>query len=109
MFLWITINSLEYIIGKGGYSEVYKGNLDDGGLVAIKKLTRGSPEEMTADYLSELGILVHVSHPNIASVIGYGVEGGMFLVLPLSPHGSLATLLNGQYVILLLPRNCVAT
>nr|GLL43756.1 receptor-like cytosolic serine/threonine-protein kinase RBK2 isoform X1 [Ipomoea trifida]GMD76662.1 receptor-like cytosolic serine/threonine-protein kinase RBK2 [Ipomoea batatas] len=86
----------EYIIGKGGYSEVYKGNLDDGGLVAIKKLTRGSPEEMTADYLSELGILVHVSHPNIASVIGYGVEGGMFLVLPLSPHGSLATLLNGE-------------
>ncbi|KAL3505814.1 hypothetical protein ACH5RR_031196 [Cinchona calisaya] len=88
--------SHENLIGEGGYSEVYKGHLQDGKLVAIKRLTRGSPEEMTADYLSELGILVHVNHPNISSVIGYGVEGGMHLVLPLSPHGSLASLLNGE-------------
>ncbi|KAL3508016.1 hypothetical protein ACH5RR_033398 [Cinchona calisaya] len=88
--------SHDNLIGEGGYSEVYKGHLQDGKLVAIKRLTRGSPEEMTADYLSELGILVHVNHPNIASVIGYGVEGGMHLVLPLSPHGSLASLLNGE-------------
>ncbi|CAH9061878.1 unnamed protein product [Cuscuta epithymum] len=86
--------SPENLIGEGGYSEVYKGHLDDERLVAVKRLIRGSPEEMTADYLSELGILVHVKHPNIASVIGYGVEGGMHLVLPLSPNGSLATLLN---------------
>ncbi|XP_027116133.1 receptor-like cytosolic serine/threonine-protein kinase RBK2 [Coffea arabica] len=88
--------SHDNLIGEGGYSEVYKGHLQDGKLVAIKRLTRGSPEEMTADYLSELGILVHVNHPNIASVIGYGVEGGMHLILPLSPHGSLASLLNGE-------------
>ncbi|RAL38488.1 hypothetical protein DM860_002466 [Cuscuta australis] len=86
----------EYLIGKGGYSEVYKGNLEDGRLVAVKRLMKGNPEEMTSDYLSELGILVHVNHPNIANVIGYGVEGGMYLVLPLSPHGSLANLLDGS-------------
>ncbi|KAK3011357.1 hypothetical protein RJ639_012066, partial [Escallonia herrerae] len=39
---------------------------------------------------------VHVNHPNISNVIGYGVEGGMHLVLPLSPHGSLASLLTGE-------------
>ncbi|GMP76831.1 hypothetical protein CsSME_00033343 [Camellia sinensis var. sinensis] len=87
--------SHENLIGEGGYSEVYKGHLADGQLVAIKRLTRGSPEEMTADFLSELGILVHANHPNIANVIGYGVEGGMHLVLHLSPHGSLASLLTG--------------
>ncbi|GFZ21864.1 protein kinase superfamily protein [Actinidia rufa] len=87
--------SHENLIGEGGYSEVYKGHLHDGHLVAIKRLTRGTPEEMTADFLSELGILVHVNHPNIANVIGYGVEGGMHLVLHLSPHGSLASLLTG--------------
>lgn len=85
----------ENLIGEGGYSEVYKGHLENGQLVAIKRLTRGTPEEMTADFLSELGILVHVNHPNIANVIGYGVEGGMHLVLHLSPHGSLASLLTG--------------
>ncbi|XVE82004.1 hypothetical protein DITRI_Ditri15bG0112300 [Diplodiscus trichospermus] len=87
--------SRENLIGEGGYAEVYKGQLKSGKLVAIKRLTRGSPEEMTIDFLSELGIIVHVDHPNIAKLIGYGVEGGMHLVLQLSPHGSLASLLYG--------------
>ncbi|KAM6545297.1 hypothetical protein CsatB_026033 [Cannabis sativa] len=83
------------LIGEGGYAEVYKGELEDGELVAVKRLTRGSQEEMTADFLSELGIIVHVDHPNIAKLIGYGVEGGMHLVLDLSPHGSLSSILYG--------------
>lgn len=91
------------MIGEGGYSEVYKGVLEDGKIVAIKRLTRGSPEEMTSDFLSELGILVHVNHPNIANVIGYGVEEGMYLVLPLSPHGSLSSLLSGYFPNLITP------
>ncbi|KAG6758902.1 hypothetical protein POTOM_035365 [Populus tomentosa] len=85
----------ENLIGEGGYAEVYKGKLEDGQFVAIKRLTRGSPEDMTVDFLSELGIIVHVDHPNIAKVIGYGVEGGMHLVLELSANGSLASLLYG--------------
>ncbi|XP_050375072.1 receptor-like cytosolic serine/threonine-protein kinase RBK2 isoform X1 [Argentina anserina] len=86
---------IENLIGEGGYAEVYKGILEDGQIVAIKRLIRGNPEEMTADFLSELGVIVHVDHPNIAKVIGYGVEGGMHLVLDLSPHGSLASILYG--------------
>ncbi|KAL0672723.1 hypothetical protein Bca4012_000703 [Brassica carinata] len=72
--------SRENLIGEGGYAEVYKGQMADGQIVAIKKLTRGSAEEMTMDYLSELGIIVHVDHPNIAKLIGYCVEGGMHLI-----------------------------
>ncbi|RHN72360.1 putative protein kinase RLK-Pelle-RLCK-VI family [Medicago truncatula] len=87
--------SQDNLIGEGGYAEVYLGKLEDGNFVAIKRLTRGCQEEMTADFLSELGIIVHVDHPNIARLIGYGVEGGMFLVLQLSPHGSLSSLLYG--------------
>lgn len=88
----------ENLIGEGGYAEVYKGTLEDGQFVAIKRLIRGNPEEMTADFLSELGVIVHVDHPNIAKVIGYGVEGGMHLVLDLSPHGSLSSILYGWYI-----------
>ncbi|XP_062086421.1 receptor-like cytosolic serine/threonine-protein kinase RBK2 isoform X2 [Humulus lupulus] len=86
----------ENLIGKGGYAEVYKGCLRNGQLVAIKKLTRGKPEDATADFLSEIGIMAHVNHPNTAKLIGYGVEGGMHLVLELSPHGSLASMLYGS-------------
>jgi serine/threonine protein kinase len=76
------------LIGEGSYAEVYKGQLEDGQPVAIKRLTKGSPEEMNVDFLSELGIIVHVDRPNIAKVIGYGIEGGMHLVLESSANGA---------------------
>ncbi|KAL2535600.1 Protein kinase family protein [Forsythia ovata] len=85
-----------YLIGKGGYAEVYRGCLEGGQLVAIKRLTRGPLEERIGDFLSELGIMAHVNHPNTAKLIGYGVEGGMYLVLELSPLGSLASLLHNS-------------
>ena len=56
---------------------------------------------MTAEYLYELGILVHVNHLRNTNVIGYGVEVGMHLILPLSTHGSLDSLLNGLFLSLL--------
>ncbi|TYG45054.1 hypothetical protein ES288_D11G144700v1 [Gossypium darwinii] len=54
--------------GEGGYAE---GKLKTGNLVAIKRLNRGPSEEITIDFLSELRIVVHVDHPNIAKLIGY--------------------------------------
>ncbi|KAK8509893.1 hypothetical protein V6N13_093732 [Hibiscus sabdariffa] len=88
--------SRENLVGKGGYAEVYKGRLPNGQLVAIKRLTKGTPDEIIGDFLSELGIMAHVNHPNTAKLIGYGIEGGMHLVLELSPNGSLASLLYGS-------------
>ncbi|KAL4588184.1 hypothetical protein LXL04_001066 [Taraxacum kok-saghyz] len=86
--------SKENMIGKGGYAEVYKGVLKNGQLVAVKQLTRGPIDERTASFLSELGVMAHVNHPNTAKLIGYGVEGGLHLVLELSPNGSLASWLH---------------
>ncbi|KAL2320905.1 hypothetical protein Fmac_029874 [Flemingia macrophylla] len=86
----------ENFIGKGGYAEVYKGCLPNGQLVAIKRLTRGTENESTGDFLSEFGIMAHVNHPNTAKLVGYGVEGGMYLVLELSEKGCLASVLNGS-------------
>ncbi|KAB2056892.1 hypothetical protein ERO13_A11G125900v2 [Gossypium hirsutum] len=57
--------------GEGRYAEVYKGKLKTGNPVAIKRLNHGPLEEMTIDFLSELRIVVHVDHPNIAKLIGY--------------------------------------
>ncbi|KAL4376103.1 hypothetical protein GQ457_02G003060 [Hibiscus cannabinus] len=91
--------SRENLVGKGGYAEVYKGRLPNGQLVAIKRLTKGTPDEIIGDFLSELGIMAHVNHPNTAKLIGYGIEGGMHLVLELSPNGSLASLLYGKFMI----------
>ncbi|TKY72057.1 Receptor cytosolic serine/threonine-protein kinase RBK2 [Spatholobus suberectus] len=43
--------SQDNLIGEGGYAEVYLGKLEDGNFVAIKRLTRGSQEEMTCRFL----------------------------------------------------------
>ncbi|CAN1285155.1 Receptor-like cytosolic serine/threonine-protein kinase RBK2, partial [Linum perenne] len=68
------------IIGRGGFAEVFKGHLPDGKLIAIKRLTRGTNEEKTTGFLSEIGILAHVDHPNTAKLLGCGIEGGMHLI-----------------------------
>ncbi|CAL1381980.1 unnamed protein product [Linum trigynum] len=90
--------SKDNLIGKGGFAEVYKGRLADGNLVAIKRLTKGTNEEKTTGFLSEIGILAHVDHPNTAKLLGCGVEGGMHLVFELSLLGSLRTVLHESEV-----------
>ena len=85
----------ENIIGRGGYAEVYQGILPEGKLIAVKRLIKGTPDEQTAEFLSELGIIAHVDHPNTAKFIGCCIDGGMHLVFWLSPLGSLGSLLHG--------------
>ncbi|CAN8269891.1 unnamed protein product [Cochlearia groenlandica] len=87
----------ENIIGRGGYAEVYQGILPEGKLIAVKRLTKGTPEEQTSEFLSELGIIAHIDHRNTAKFIGFCVDSGMHLVFRLSPHGSLGSLLHGPY------------
>ncbi|KAH1259367.1 Receptor-like cytosolic serine/threonine-protein kinase RBK2 [Glycine max] len=89
----------ENMIGRGGFADVYKGSLQDGQLIAVKRLNKGTPENRTSSFLSELGILAHVDHPNTAKLIGCGVEGGMHLVFELSPLGNLGSLLHGVHLV----------
>ncbi|KAL8548477.1 hypothetical protein ACS0TY_007688 [Phlomoides rotata] len=88
---WKNFSFSELQTATGNFSQ---GRLRGGQLVAIKRLTKGAMEERIGDFLTELGIMGHVNHPNTAKMIGYGVEGGMYLVLELSPLGSLASMLH---------------
>ncbi|KAL3630138.1 hypothetical protein CASFOL_023122 [Castilleja foliolosa] len=88
----------EKLIGKGGHAEVYKGCLSDGEIVAVKKITKQNKndEDKVGDFLSELGILAHIDHPNTAKLIGFSSDKGLHLVLQFSHHGSLSTVLHGS-------------
>ncbi|GMI67226.1 ROP binding protein kinases 1 [Hibiscus trionum] len=90
--------NLENLLGKGGHAEVYKGHLSDGQIVAVKKIVSIDKEEddQAGDFLTELGIIAHINHPNAAHLIGFCVEGGLHLVLEFSPYGNLTTMLFGS-------------
>ncbi|XP_051126655.1 receptor-like cytosolic serine/threonine-protein kinase RBK1 [Andrographis paniculata] len=90
--------SPDKLLGKGGHAEVYKGSLSDGQVVAVKKIIKEQKnnEDKIRDFLTELGILAHIDHPNAAKLIGFGCDRGLFLVLQFSPHGSLGTALHGS-------------
>ncbi|KAI3462141.1 hypothetical protein Pfo_018804 [Paulownia fortunei] len=90
--------SSDKLIGKGGHAEVYKGFLLDGQVVAVKKITKEqkNDEDRVGDFLSELGIIAHIDHPNTAKLVGFSADSGLHLVLQFAPHGSLATVLHGS-------------
>nr|CAB3490447.1 unnamed protein product [Digitaria exilis] len=87
--------SKENVIGRGGFAKVYRGKLAGGELVAVKKLTVEHGGDRVEGFLSELGHVVNVSHPNIARLVGVGVDGGEHLVFPFSRLGCLSGMLHG--------------
>ncbi|KAH7315237.1 hypothetical protein KP509_21G041200 [Ceratopteris richardii] len=87
------------IVGKGGFAKVYKGILPGGDVIAIKELYQSNTAEMKEkEFLIEIGIMAHVRHPNITPLIGFCLEGGLYLVYNFYLNGSLAENLHGTRV-----------
>lgn len=81
-------------IGRGGYSQVYRGSFPDGQLVAVKILNSSSKTEQ--EVLSEVEILTLLKHSHIITLIGYCVEGlNRLLVYNFVSRGNLEENLHG--------------
>ncbi|KAL1813928.1 hypothetical protein ACET3Z_023993 [Daucus carota] len=89
--------SSENLVGKGGHAEVYKGVLGNGDAIAVKRLTDSSNDEKKEkEFLSEIGTLGHVNHPNVSSLLGCCTDNGLYLIFRLNPKGSVASLLHDK-------------
>jgi serine/threonine protein kinase len=67
--------SKDNIIGYGGYGVVYKGILDDGEVIAVKKLYHKHPElDDDKQFRNECINLMRVQHENVVRLIGYCYE-----------------------------------
>lgn len=83
--------SLTNKIGQGGFGAVYYGELR-GEKAAIKKMDM----QATREFLAELKVLTHVHHLNLVRLIGYCVEGSLFLVYEFIENGNLSQHLRGS-------------
>ncbi|OAY31956.1 probable receptor-like serine/threonine-protein kinase At5g57670 [Manihot esculenta] len=89
--------SPENLVGKGGYAEVYKGVLGDGEKIAVKRLTKTcNDERKEKEFLTEIGTIGHVSHPNVLSLLGCCIDNGLYLIFHFSSRGSVASLLHDE-------------
>ncbi|XP_017970430.1 PREDICTED: rust resistance kinase Lr10 [Theobroma cacao] len=81
-------NSFRKKLGQGGYGGVYKGELLDGRLVAVKVLdeSKGNGEE----FINEVASISRTSHINIVTLLGFCFEGRKrALIYEFVPNGSL--------------------
>ncbi|TVU08643.1 hypothetical protein EJB05_42054, partial [Eragrostis curvula] len=85
------------LVGRGGSSEVYRGELPDGRAVAVKRLT-GAPacERRERDFLAELGTVGHARHPNVCALLGCCVDRDLYLVFDFSRRGSVSANLHDE-------------
>lgn len=68
------------ILGSGGFGEVYKGELQDGTVVAVKSAKVGDIKS-TQQVLNEVGILSQVNHKNLVRLMGCCVESQQPLMI----------------------------
>ncbi|KAL5074432.1 hypothetical protein RYX36_013416 [Vicia faba] len=82
--------SLDNKIGQGGFGAVYYAELR-GEKTTIKKMN----VQASTKFLCELKVLTHVHHLNLVRLIGYCVEGSLFLVYEHIDNGNLGQYLQG--------------
>lgn len=58
------------VVGQGGYGKVYKGVLDDGTVVAIKRAHEESLQG-SREFCTEIELLSRLHHRNLVSLVGY--------------------------------------
>ncbi|ONK67082.1 uncharacterized protein A4U43_C06F15490 [Asparagus officinalis] len=108
--------SEDKILGRGGFGTVYKGELDDGTMIAVKRMESGGAlsSKGLKEFKSEISVLTKVRHRHLVSLLGYCLEENeRMLVYEYMPQGTLSDHLFDWEVAVMKPlewkmRLCIA-
>ncbi|XP_048230032.1 probable LRR receptor-like serine/threonine-protein kinase At1g29720 isoform X1 [Ricinus communis] len=67
-------------IGEGGFGSVYKGELSDGTVIAVKQLSSKS-RQGNREFVNEIGMISGLQHPNLVKLYGCCTEGNQLLLV----------------------------
>ncbi|KAJ6893756.1 LRR receptor-like serine/threonine-protein kinase [Populus alba x Populus x berolinensis] len=67
-------------IGEGGFGSVYKGELADGTIIAVKQLSPKS-RQGNREFVNEIGMTSCLQHPNLVRLYGCCIEGDQLLLV----------------------------
>ena len=82
-------------IGEGGFGPVYKGEMSDGTIIAVKQLSAKS-KQGNREFLNEIAMISALQHPHLVKLYGCCVEGDqLLLVYEYLENNSLARALFG--------------
>ncbi|XVF71590.1 hypothetical protein PTKIN_Ptkin12aG0050600 [Pterospermum kingtungense] len=92
-------------LGEGGFGIVYYGVLNDGRVVAVKRLYESNFKRVD-QYLNEIAILTRIRHPNLVTLYGCTSRRSreLLLVYEYIPNGTVADHLHGK-----LSNSCMLT
>ncbi|CAN7077490.1 unnamed protein product [Brassica oleracea var. botrytis] len=83
-------------LGEGDFGSVFKGELSDGTIIAVKQLSAKSCQG-NREFVNEIGMISGLSHPNLVKLYGCCVEKiQLLLVYEYMENNSLALALSGK-------------
>ncbi|XP_022759962.1 protein NSP-INTERACTING KINASE 1-like [Durio zibethinus] len=89
--------SSKNILGKGGFGNVYKGILQDGTIVAVKRLKDGNAAGGGIQFQTEVEMISLAVHRNLLRLYGFCITPTeKLLVYPYMSNGSVASRLKGK-------------
>ncbi|RDX90753.1 Receptor-like kinase TMK3, partial [Mucuna pruriens] len=69
-------------LGHGGFGTVYKGELEDGTKIAVKRMEHGAiSSKALEEFEAEIAVLSKVRHRHLVSLLGYSIEGNERLLV----------------------------
>ncbi|WCJ29998.1 calmodulin-binding receptor-like cytoplasmic kinase 3 [Euphorbia peplus] len=84
-------------IGEGGFGNVYRADLEDGQVVAIKRAKKEHYDSLRTEFSSEVELLAKIDHRNLVKLLGYVDKGNERLIITeFVPNGTLREHLDGH-------------